>query len=112
MILLVTGGRYFGDIEAFGRAMSKLPQPPSLIIQGGAIGADAIANLWGKANGVHVAQVNALWGTYGKAAGHLRNEAMLRLKPDYCLAMPGGRGTDGMKALCRKAGIPVWEPYG
>jgi len=37
---------------------------------------------------------------------------MLLLRPDYCLAMPGGSGTADMKQKASAAGVPVWEPWG
>jgi hypothetical protein len=112
MKLLVTGGRDFVDSVRFNEAMRQLPFKPDMIIQGGARGADTLAKHWAKANGVHPVTVDALWGFHGKAAGSLRNCAMLWLQPDYCLAMPGGSGTANMKQKAAEAGLPVWAPYG
>lgn len=108
MITLICGGRdYNGDMSC----LEHLPKRPTVIIEGGAKGADRLARFYGVQNGIHVATVNAQWDTYGKAAGHKRNAAMLALKPDYCVAFPGGRGTQSMVDMCKKHGVPVWEPY-
>ena len=112
MILLVTGGRNYSDRAAFHKAMAALPFHPSIIIEGGAGGADRMAREWAKVSGAHHATVPALWDEYGKGAGPKRNTAMLLLKPDYCLAFPGGRGTADMMRKCERAGVTVWAPYG
>lgn len=112
MILLVCGGRGFREIELFAQAIAGLPFTPTIIIQGGADGADRLAKQWASRNGIHCAEVRAMWENFGKAAGHKRNSAMLALKPDYCLAMPGGVGTRGMVGLCKRAGVVTWQPYG
>jgi hypothetical protein len=112
MNLLICGGRDFNDYEKLSEAMRALPFTPSIIIEGGARGADGLARTWAIENGVPYAEVPALWGTYGKSAGHRRNAAMLLLNPGYCLALPGGRGTADMVRKCKAAGVPVWEPFG
>ena len=111
MILLVCGGRHFNDYELFTQAMAALPFTVSMVIEGGARGADNFGKVWALENGVHYAEVPALWNVFKKAAGGKRNRAMLLLKPDYCLAMPGGAGTRDMVALCKENNITVWEPY-
>ena len=67
---------------------------------------------WAVANGVHYAEVPALWDRYGNKAGTLRNTAMLLLTPEYCIAMPGNTGTANMVRQCKKMGIPVWDLSG
>lgn len=111
MILLVCGGRNFNDQKALDNAMAELPFTPSLIVQGGARGADTLAKNWAIKKGIHYAEVPALWNYHNRGAGHKRNSAMLLLNPCYCLALPGGPGTDNMKNQCIKSNIPVWEPY-
>lgn len=110
--VLVCGGRDFNDYNAFIRAMDALPFVISIIIEGGARGADSLAKRYAIEKGIHCAEVPALWDSFGKRAGHLRNEAMLLLNPKYCVAFSGGVGTQGMINLCKKENIPVWEPYG
>lgn len=112
MKLLVCGGRDFNDYIKLDQAMVLLPFKPDMIIQGGAKGADAMARVWAENNGVPHVEVPALWNFHGKKAGYLRNASMLLLDPGYCMAMPGGRGTDDMVRQCEKAKIPVWRPYG
>ena len=112
MIVLVCGGRDFRRFDLFLSAVNLLPEPPELMIHGGAAGADRMTERYGRMSGVHWASVPALWNNNGKAAGGIRNGAMLLLKPDYCLAMPGSTGTQDMVDKCRVANVPVWRPFG
>jgi hypothetical protein len=111
MKVLICGGRNYNDWLSASRAIDALGFKIELIIQGGAAGADSLAKRYAIEKGVHCAEVPPLWGFYGKKAGFLRNKAMLNLSPGYCIAFPGGRGTESMINLCQKAGIPVWRPY-
>jgi hypothetical protein len=82
-----------------------------LIVAGGATGVDTIAEEEAKAMGIHVARVEALWGTYGRRAGPIRNAMMLVLQPDMVIGIhtdhtPGG-GTANCLAQADKLGIPV-----
>ncbi len=111
MRVLVCGGRHYNDFDAAKRALDALPVKPSIIIEGGAKGGDRMGRLWAEENGIHYATVPALWNKFGRAAGFKRNEAMLLLKPQYCVAFPGGRGTASMIELCTSYGVIVWRPY-
>lgn len=107
MKILVCGGRTYGDKMTLASYLEMYAPPFSIIIQGGAQGADRLAKLWAKSHGVHCAEVEALWTRFGRAAGTRRNSAMLALKPDLCLAFPGGSGTENMIQQCEDLGIAV-----
>ena len=109
MRLLICGGREYTDYKKLCSCMDQLPFKPSIIIEGGARGADSLAKRWAIAHRTHYAEVPALWSAFGKRAGTLRNAAMLDLYPGYCIALPGGTGTADMVERCKAAGIPVWE---
>lgn len=113
-VILVCGGRSFGCRASSALSDRKLlfdrlgQSPlPSLIISGGAPGADSLAEYWARKNGIHAAVVMPIWSKYGNKAGPLRNAAMLRLKPDRVIAFPGGRGTENCIRQAEEAGIPV-----
>lgn len=92
MKVIVTGGRDFEDKEMVARSLSALN--PTLVVEGGARGADRLAREWAKANNVPFETVEADWSKFGKMAGHKRNRQMLELHPEATvLAFPGGRGT-------------------
>lgn len=107
MRVLVFGGRdYAGDVSCLD--MIDI----SILIHGAARGADIRAAKYVQSRGIHAAAVPALWDNFGRAAGHLRNEAMTLLQPEYAVKFPGGRGTEDMKRRVLELGIPLWEPYG
>lgn len=108
MKTLVCGGRDFTDYTFLCDAMASLPFQPTMIIHGGAKGGDQLAQRWAIEHGVHSAEVPALWKVFGESAGPRRNAAMLLLKPDYCVALPGGAGTADMIRKCEAQGIPTW----
>ena len=110
MIYLVCGGRKYTDRRFLHWALSTLNNV-ELIIHGGADGADKLADDWARVQGIHCAEVKALWGYYDNKAGPIRNQIMAKLKPDMCIAFPGGTGTADMIARCESAGIPVQRFY-
>ena len=105
------GGRDYNNYYQFEQAMKKLPFTPDAILQGGAKGADTLGQLYGNGEGIPVITIDAQWKFYGNKAGSKCNSWMLNLKPCYCLAMPGGYGTQDMIRKCKEFSIPVWEPY-
>tara|TARA_R100000951_G_scaffold19616_2_gene16469 strand:- start:303 stop:644 length:342 start_codon:yes stop_codon:yes gene_type:complete len=112
MNVLICGGRQFKGRYKFDEAMKLLPFTPSVIIHGGADGADLMGDQWAKSNGIFSIRIDALWQSHGNGAGPKRNQAMLDLvKIDYCIAFPGGNGTNDMIERCVANNIPVWQPY-
>lgn len=98
MILLTCGGRSYYDQKTVANTLEKIVGNESLIVHGGA-----------QSQGIHTAVVRARWSHSHTSAGPQRNAAMLQLKPDLCVAFPGGRGTADMVRQCREAGVPVME---
>lgn len=119
--MLVTGGRYYRDREAVYKALdaqqgvysmqtAAISYPHRLVlITGGAGGADSLAADWAHANGVHLVEMHAVWDRFGRAAGPIRNAAMLQLLPDVVLAFPGGKGAADMVRRAKDAGVRVIE---
>lgn len=108
---LVCGGRDYDHqarlFEALFELRKQLGQP-TVVITGGCRGADALAGSWAVANGIHHAEVRALWGYYdAPKAGPIRNRAMLVLEPDVVIAFPGGSGTRDMIKAAKQAGVEV-----
>ena len=80
------------------------------IIEGGAKGADSAAADFALCAFCKLEEYNAEWDKYGKAAGFLRNKAMLdEGKPDLVVAFPGGKGTANMVSLAEAAGVEVMK---
>ena len=115
MRILVCGGRDYKNVSAVFHALhaAHAKRAISLIIEGGAAGADRLARQWAEENGIPVQTFQADWKAHGKAAGPLRNEQMLRDgRPDGVIAFPGGRGTSDMVSKAEAAGVKVWKPQG
>lgn len=91
MRVVITGSRRWPKHaeELIRKELSRLTEN-SVIIQGGAAGADITAALLAfKEFNFEVITYPADWDLYGKAAGPIRNEKMLKEgKPDKCLCFP------------------------
>ena len=106
MKILVCGGRDFNDAELMEDVLKEYYITE--IIEGEARGADALSRRYAEHHGIPVRAFPADWKTYGKRAGYIRNSAMLSEgKPDCVVAFPGGKGTEMMIKLAKKAGIEV-----
>lgn len=109
MRVLVCGGRGYNDYERVAEELSDIGYI-SLLIHGGARGADSCGARYASENNIPVRAFNANWDRYGKRAGIIRNKEMLREgAPDFVVAFPGGKGTKDMVTRARKAGIFVRE---
>lgn len=126
MRVCVTGGRDFTSYEArmwLYAALSLLHQMSggiTEIIEGGARGADLAAKNWCKwrqacGDEIELTTVKADWEKYSVSlkhgqknpAGVIRNNEMVKLRPDVVLAAPGGNGTAHMVETSKKAGLKV-----
>jgi hypothetical protein len=106
--VLVCGSRDWEKPAMIRERLAQLP-PGSTIVHGAARGADLMAAsiAIGMRFGVDVFPAN--WKHYGKAAGYIRNLAMLDTGPDLVLAFQrnGSRGTQHTIDEARRRGIPV-----
>lgn len=94
--VLVCGGRDFEDRAALYAALDRLHGQRcfTLLIAGGARGADTMGEHWARDRGVRTRIFMARWAIEGRAAGPIRNARMLREgRPDLIVAFPGGKGT-------------------
>jgi hypothetical protein len=110
--VLVTGGRDYADAGCVDGVLSGLYidcAEPLVIVHGGAPGADTLARKWAQRAGVATEPHMAQWHKFGKAAGAIRNQEMVRAGADLVIAFPGGPGTADCVRRARAAGIPVRE---
>jgi hypothetical protein len=108
MKILVTGSRTYNDPTLMANILHHLK--PTVIIHGGANGADRLAHQWAQSSGVMTITYRPDWNKHGKAAGIIRNETMfLSSKPDLVVAFWDGksRGTKHMIDFATKHGAKV-----
>ncbi len=114
--VLVTGSRtwtgYREIADALEAVREQLPAGAQLTIVHGACptGADALADLWARRHadqGVWVERHPADWATHQRAAGPIRNTAMVAAGADLCLAFIQDASTGATHAAqtARAAGI-------
>lgn len=108
--VLVCGGRDYQDRRRLHRvldaAIGRLGL--TMVISGGAMGADHLAQEWAERLGIPTEIYKAHWGKDGPGAGPIRNSRMLAEgKPDLVIAFPGGNGTADMVAKAERAGVRV-----
>ena len=107
MKVLICGSRDWLDRNAINARVAALPAA-SIVIQGGAKGADLMARHAARLYGYHWAEVPARWED-GRGAGLRRNRVMLDLGPELVIAFQrnGSRGTQDTIDEARWRGIPV-----
>lgn len=113
--VLVTGSREYDapGVVAYRLGLEAIYADsvglPMVVIHGAARGADKYAHDWAElARGVTPDPHPANWRT-GNLAGHVRNQVMVDLGADVCLAFPrpGSTGTWDCIRRAKAAGIPV-----
>lgn len=107
MKVLVCGSRNWTNRDAINQRIAELPSG-SIVIQGGAPGADIMARHAAALADLHWAEVPAMWRN-GRGAGFARNRAMLDLGPDLVIAFQrdNSRGTQHTIDEARRRGIVV-----
>lgn len=106
MKVLVCGGRDYRSRRTVYRVLDDLA--PSIVINGGATGADQLSAEWAIERGVKLVQFFAEWKRYGSSAGPRRNALMLSSsQPDLVVAFHGGRGTADMVRRAESFGVAV-----
>lgn len=114
MRVLVCGDRNWTDTTSIMNALYLLKKKHKhlIVINGGARGADTLGNECARELKLGTVQYLADWNKYGKSAGPIRNQQMLKEgKPDLVLAfhpdLSKSKGTKHMVEIARKAGVEV-----
>lgn len=113
--ILITGSRKWTDRHTVEVAIRReiisrrWSIPDVVVVHGGASGADACAHVSAVTMGLQVEEHPADWKAEGRAAGPLRNQRMVDLGADVCLAFPlfDSRGTYDCIRRAEGADIPV-----
>lgn len=104
MRVAVVGSRDFAALDMVVEYVNSLPND-TVVISGGAVGVDRVAEQTAKKRGLKVVTHPANWNLHGKAAGQIRN----RIIVDDCDTMVAfwdgiSTGTKGSISLASKAG--------
>ena len=101
----VVGSRTFNNYELLYKTLSVYHATTgiSLIISGGAAGADTMAERFAKENNIPTSIHKPDWKKYGRSAGIIRNKDIIA-ECDVCFAYWDGtsHGTANDIELCRK----------
>jgi hypothetical protein len=107
--VLVCGDRNYRNYHKIFIFLSSLSKE-SVVIEGGARGADSWAAVAAKVLGLKVIEYIADWNTYGRSAGPRRNQQMLdEGRPDLVVAfhdnLEASKGTSHMLKIAREKGV-------
>jgi len=108
--VIVTGGRNYGGRSNVYETLDHMHSqtPITLIIQGGALGADCFALEWAVSRKVPHKTYHAEWNKYGKSAGTKRNRLMLFENQSATVtAFPGGTGTKNCVDTAKQLNMKV-----
>lgn len=127
MRLIIAGGRDYQFTAMDEAALDRINafNPISLVICGGASGADECGKQWAISRSIPLEVIDAPWDDtagkppsqvgyhrsgrpYWKGAGPARNRLMA-MRADAVAVFPGDRGTRNMRAIAKKHGLVVFE---
>jgi hypothetical protein len=108
--VVICGDRHWADRPMIEERMRALPRG-TVVITGGASGADSIAAEIAREIGFPSVVIEAEWSKYGRGAGPKRNRQMLACEPDLVIAfhrnLAASRGTKNCVQQARGLGIQV-----
>ena len=106
MKLAVIGSRKFKDMDLMYEHIKCLK--PSVIISGGAKGADTLAKHYAQENNLQMIEYKADWKKFGRAAGVIRNKTIIE-SAEHILAFWDGKspGTKNSIDYANKLSKPV-----
>lgn len=111
--LAIVGSRTFDDYETFRKVVDEFLRDNNFklirIISGGCRGADTLAKRLSQENDVDLITFMPEWGKYGKRAGLIRNQEIIKYC-DVCIAFHDGvsHGTAHDIYLCSKYKKTCW----
>lgn len=108
--VLITGSRTWSGTSIIRDALAKVWHPDTVLVTGACrSGADFLAEQCWTHWGGTVERWPADWRRHGRAAGPIRNTAMVAAGADVCLAFihRGSRGATRCARAADRAGIPT-----
>jgi hypothetical protein len=109
MRTIIAGSRTCDNLAYLYHALRKCGWLPSVVISGGAKGADRLGEVWATHANRPLEVYPADWDKHGKKAGYLRNELMAE-QAEALIALWDGesRGTKHMIDVARLSGLKVF----
>jgi len=114
MRILVCGGRRYDDRTKVFDVLDTLNYrtPITVVLQGGASGADSLARDWADERGIEVQTYVSGTTQDGRASWSRGNQWMLdEGRPNLVVAFPGVRRTADMVLRAKSAGVTVIEVF-
>ena len=108
MKLAVIGSRNFTNYQVVQQHLQTFVDQTTLVVSGGAKGADSLAEQWAKQNNIPTKIFYPDWNKHGRAAGPIRNKLIIQ-ECDQVVAFWDGKstGTAHSIGLCKSLGKQV-----
>lgn len=108
MKIAIIGSRNFTNYKLLQEILEQYKPKITLVVSGAAKGADSLGEKWALENNIQTLIFPADWNQYGKRAGFIRNEDIIK-NCDCCVAFWDGesKGTKHSLSLCKKYNKPV-----
>jgi hypothetical protein len=108
MKVAIIGSRGFKDYELLEKTLDPVKSRITLIVSGGAIGADRLGEKYAHKNGIPTEIFIPDWDKHGKSAGYIRNEYIIKAS-DIIVAFWDGYspGTQHSFKLSKKYDKPI-----
>ena len=107
MKLAIIGSRDFNDLTKLNNELEPYLSRIEMVVSGGAKGADKMGEEWAKRNNIKTLIFLAEWNKFGKSAGFIRNEDIIK-NCDEVIAFWDGmsKGTKHSISLAEKFNKP------
>ena len=108
MKIAVIGSRNFTDQILLENELNTIKEKVTMVISGGASGADKLAEKWALDNNIPLEVYKPDWKTYGRAAGVVRNKLIIE-SCDYCYAFWDKKSKGTLYSInhCKKVYKPI-----
>jgi hypothetical protein len=112
MRTIIAGSRDYTDYSGLQEALEQCGWAPTVVICGGARGADALGKIWAIGQSIPYELYPADWKRYDKSAGYKRNVRMAE-NAEALIALWDGvsPGTSHMIDIATQKGLKVYVYY-
>ena len=107
MRLIIAGGRDYSLSEDDFSKLNSINDVTE-VVSGCAKGVDSDGEAWGQSQGLDVQRFKPDWARYKRGAGLVRNKEMA-VYADAVALFPGGRGTNNMYEVAKKARLKIFD---